>query len=806
MLVPFSWLKEYVHIELSPDELAKRFDLTGTAVESVKYLDKELDKVIVGLVVDCEKHPNADRLKVCQVDIGEEELRQIVCGAPNVEGGQVVPVGLPGARLPNGIELSRAKIRGIESNGMICSKSELGLGEDAAGIMVLDSTYEIGTPLAKALGLDDVVFELEVTANRPDCLGMIGVAREAAAITAAELKLPSTSVMEGVRPAAEMASVEIKDPELCPRYEARLIMGVKIGPSPLWMRRRLEKAGVRPISNIVDATNYVMIETGQPLHAFDFDQVGGGKIIVRRATEGERIVTLDEVERLLLTDDLVIADASRAIAIAGIMGGGYSEVTDRTVNVLLEAAHFKPESIMRTSRRLGLFSEASARFEKGVDPNIVQFASDRAIELMRELAGGEVLKGEIDVYPTRIEPRNLTLRTRRVNAILGASLETKEVSTILSHLGLGVKPASEDAHLLKVTVPTFRFDLEREIDLVEEVARLYGYDVIESTLPESSGKRGGLSPEQRMAGVIAERLISQGLFEARTYSFMGPQDADNMNLPADSAYRNAIPLLNPLSEEQSIMRTSLLPGLLKVVRHNLYREQYSVKEFEVGRVFMPADGAILPEEKRMLGIVLSGRVLGYEWYDKEKGRRFDFYDLKGVVTDLVERIGIGDWSIMPSKDPRFHPGKSADLLIGGEPAGAFGQIHPAVQANYDLPVEVMAAEISHDLLIEGASLERFFEEIPRFPGISLDVALVVDESVTNEEIIKMIEREGGDILESAGVFDVFQDGGIPAGKKSVAYTMTYRSTERTLTVEEAKERQAKIVARLQKDFNAIIRS
>ncbi|MHB0977416.1 MAG: phenylalanine--tRNA ligase subunit beta [Candidatus Aquicultorales bacterium] len=801
MLVPLSWLREYVEFDISPEELADRFDLTGTAIEEVHRLGEGLEKVVIGHVLECDRHPNADRLSVCKVDVGDGTPKQIVCGAPNVAAGQRVPVALPGASLPNGIVIGKAKLRGVESEGMICSETELKLGENAAGIMVLKESSEIGAPFTKVMGLDDVVLELEITPNRPDCLGIIGVAREVAAITGGRVTVSEVAVEESSLPISGRASVEILDADLCPRYEARVVLGIELGPSPLWMRQRLEKAGVRPISNIVDVTNYVMLETGQPLHAFDLDKLHESKIIVRRAAEGERMVTLDGVERLLSTEDLVIADASRAVAIAGIMGGEYSEVSHTTVNVLLEAAHFKPQSIMRTARKIGLLSEASARFEKGVDPNIIGFASDRAISLMKELAGGEVLKGAVDVYPAKIEPSVVSLRTERVNAILGTGLGSDEISGILEGLDLGVEKGRDGE--LNVTVPTFRFDLEREIDLIEEVARIYGYNTIESTLPESTGIRGGLSQEQKTVKAVKERLRANGLFEVTTYSFVDPGDVDMVNLPGDSPLKNGLKLLNPLSEEQSVMRTMLLPGLLKVVRHNAYREQPSVAIFEVSRVFRPVEGEIQPLEKGLVGIALSGSAGGGEWFASP--RQYDFYDMKGIVADLMRSLDIRDWAVAPASDPRFHPGRSAELLIGGEPSGVFGEVHPAVIRNYDLPNAVIAAELDEDMLVQTAAASKLYSEIPRYPAIVLDQALIIDERTSNEEVVAVVKKAAGELLESVKPFDIFRGGSIPEGKKSVAYSMTYRSPERTLTDEEAKAAQADIVAALEKELGAVVR-
>lgn len=803
MLVPLSWLREYVDFELSPEELADRFDLTGTAVESVEYLGKGLDNVVVGKVEECIKHPNADKLKVCQVDVGEGSLRQIICGAPNVAAGQHVAVALPGAKLPNGANIGKAKLRGIESLGMICSETELALGEGKAGIMVLDDAFKVGTPLVEALDLDEVIFELEVTPNRPDCLSMIGVAREVAAITGGRLRFPEVSFSESERPATDLASIEIRDEELCPRYEARVITGVKVAPSPAWMQRRLERAGIRPISNVVDVTNYVLLETGQPLHAFDYSRLRGGKIVVRRASQDERIVTLDGTERLLSAEELVIADESHAMAIAGIMGGEHSEVVDSTETVLLEAAHFLPESIMRTARKIGLRSESSSRFEKGVDPNGVAFAADRAISLIKELAGGEILKGSVDLYPNPIKTGRLEIRVARVNSILGTSLEAKEIAALITPLGLVVE-VLDGEEVLAVSVPTYRFDIEREIDVIEEVARLYGYNSIESTLPEGGDAIGGLTPEQKTARLVKDALVASGLFEVETYSFVDPRDADDMNLASDSSLRNAVKLLNPMSEDQSIMRTMLLPGLVKVIRHNVHREQSSVGIFEVGRAFHPIEGSDLPGEQQLLGIALSGLAAGGEWH--EGTRSFDFYDIKGIVENLIRLLGVVDWSLAPVDDSRFHPGRSARLTIAGEHAGVLGELHPLVMEKYDLPYSVIAAELNHGLLVKAMSALREFEEIPKLPAIGLDLALVVDEAVTHETILEIITREGGQILESVRPFDVFRGGAIESGKKSIAYSFVYRAQDRTLTDEEAKESRDKIVARLEREVAAVVRA
>jgi len=802
MLVPISWLKEYIDFELSPDELAEQLNLTGTAVESIKTLGEGLENVRVGQLLEVKPHPDADKLSVTTVYIGRPETLQVVCGAKNIKPGDKVPVALIGAHLPNGVEIRAAKLRGVTSQGMLCSQAELKLGNDTGGIYILPEDVEVGELFAKAMGLDDTILELEITPNRPDCLSMVGVAREVGMITGGKLRKPAVSVSESPEKAEDVASVEILDPDLCPRYVARIIKGVKIGPSPGWMQQRLQKAGMRPINNIVDITNYVMLELAQPLHAFDFDTLKGRKIIVRRAKNGEHITTLDGVIRELDESMLVIADAERAVALAGVMGGADTEVSDETVDVLLESAYFEPKSIMRTSRNLGLLSESSARFEKGIDPNGSAFAADRAAQLMAEIAGGSVMQGAIDVYPNIIEPKKLPLRMERVNAILGTRLSVEEIISILSRIELSASPV-EGTTDMWVIAPTFRPDLEREIDLIEEVARIYGYNNIESTLPESSGKQGGLSLRQKIAESIKNRLVASGLSEIITYSFIDPRDVDKLQVPEGDPFRWFVKLMNPLSEELSVLRTTLLVNLLRVLKYNVNREQYDVQVFEVGHVFWHEKGKELPEEETMLGIALTGAWQADQWYEKARG--VDFFDLKGAIEAVMDELGVTDWSVRQFAHPALHPGRSAELLIGDDSIGFFGELHPDAQAAIDMP-RAFVAELNFNKLIDKAKIVKTFAEIAKYPAISLDIAVLVDADVMHDRLLEIIEAEGRPILEQVRLFDLYTGKGIPEGKKSMAYSMVFRAPDRTLTDEEALDARERIVDRLNKELGAEIRA
>jgi phenylalanyl-tRNA synthetase beta chain len=802
MLVLYSWLKDYIDFNLSPGELAEQLTITGTRVERVEPVDLGLDKILVGKINTILPHPNADNLVVCQVDMGTEVL-QIVCGAKNMKVGDKVPVALVGARLPNNMEIKAARIRGTVSNGMLCSEAELGLGEDASGLMILDPEAQTGEKLQTALNLADAILELEITPNRPDCLSIIGIAREVGAILDKKKRKPGVSVSESEPSVSQVTSVEIKDAELCPRYVARVIRGIRVGASPVWMQHRLKAVGFRPINNIVDVTNYVTVETGQPLHAFDFEHLEEKRIVVRRAERGEEIVTLDGVERQLGPEMLVIADGKNPVALAGVMGGAYSEVSDETISVLLESANFNPVSISRTSRQLGLSSEASIRFERGVDPNGSLFAADRAIELMQRLAGGEVLKGAIDVYPKIIEPRKIWFRPARANAVLGTGLSVEEMIEITKRLELScdLRPATGD---FDVTVPTFRPDLEREIDLVEEVARIHGFHRISSTLPSSRARIGGLNRAQKIARLVRDILAHAGLWEAITYSFVSPAHFERLRLSTDDELARAVHIKNPLSPEQSIMRTTLIPGLLAALAYNISHDIYDVQLYEMGRVFHRREGQALPDESVVISGALTGAWRSRLWY--EKAMPIDFYDVKGAIEALLSHLGIDDWKLRSTEDPMLHPYRAADLLISSEAAGFFGELHPEVQQAYELPKKTYVFELTEEALVKNAKLERFYREIPKFPGIPLDLAVIVDESVPTERVQQVISREGGTLLKKADVFDVYYGEQIPPGKKSLAYSLLYQAEDRTLTDAEVKEIQQRIVSKLMEELGAEIRS
>jgi len=630
MRVSLDWLQDYIDTsDISADELAEKLDLSGTEVENIIKQGAGLDNIVVAQIKKIKPHPNADKLVLCDTFDGKE-TSQIVCGAKNMKEGDKVALTKPGAKLPNGMEIKKAKIRGESSSGMLASEIELGFGEDASGVMIIDEKLKPGQALDKALDLSDTILELEITPNRPDLMSMIGMAREIGAILGRDFKIPSIKIKESDKAATDVAKVDIKDADLNPRYIAKMITGVKVDESPQWMKKRLLAAGARPINNLVDITNYVLFETGQPLHAFDYDLLEGGQIIVRRAKAKEQMTTLDDVERKLETDNLVIADKKKAVALAGVMGGARTEVNDKTQNVLLESAYFKPQNIGKTSRSLGLISESSIRFERGIDPNNTDYAADRAAQLMQGVAGGTVLKGSVDVYPKPIKERKLKMRPARANSVLGIDLPAKKMEKTLSSLKLDVSLSNKE---LKVSVPTFRPDLEREIDLIEEIARLYDLNKIESTLP-GAAQVGKMTELDDLQAQLRNILTGFGLKEAITYSFIDPKKLEIL----PKAYRKSVALKNPLSEEQSALRTSLLPGLLDSLLYNVARKQSNAQLFEMGHVFLPSKG--VPREEKHLGIMLSGSFRSDAWHAKEKP--LDFFDAKGIVQIILKSLRIAE--------------------------------------------------------------------------------------------------------------------------------------------------------------------
>ncbi|MFZ3062909.1 MAG: phenylalanine--tRNA ligase subunit beta [Actinomycetota bacterium] len=823
MRVSINWLREFVDFDWSPERLAEELEMTGTAVEGIEKISSLLKHVVCGEITKIRPHPQADNLVVCEVDVGKSERLSIVCGAKNISTGDRVPVALVSASLLGGRRIGKVVFRGVESQGMLCSEKELGLGEDASGILILDTKAPIGKDINDIFELDDTVVDFEITPNRADCMSMLGIAREVAAITKGRVRFPKGEVAEVETETSSKASVEIKDTKLCPRYSARVIKDLSVGSSPIWLQQRLIKAGVRPINNLVDITNYIMMETGQPLHAFDYKRLGEGKIIVRRATEGEGLTTLDGVERRLTEEMLVIADPTGPVALAGVMGGAATEIGDVTTEVLLESAYFSPRIIYHASHKLDLRSESSSRFERGIDPNGTVSAANRAARLMAELAGGKVLKGVIDVYPDPIKPWTISLRPQRVNQTLGIEMKAQDMIGILERLELRTQTAKQsqkkaslrtpnaaqtgrrppELSTIEVTVPTVRPDVEREIDLIEEVARIYGYNRIASTLPESSGKHGGLTFEQQISGLIRQTLVSAGLQEVINYTFISPQDLEKVRLPASSPLRQAVRIKNPLSEDQSILRTTLIPGLLRTISFNAGYGIEGVQIFEIGRVFHPREGEF-PDEKTMVASAITGPWQPKQWY--EKAWDVEFFDLKGIVEVLLSELEIRNWELKKSDFSMFHPGRSAGIIIDGESVGLMGEIHPRVIEAHGLSKGVMAFELEEEKLVKHATLERMAVTPSRYPAISLDIAFTVDSKITAEEVEEIIRKSGGPLLQSVHLFDVYQGEPIPSGYKSFAYRLVYQSPDRTLREEEAAGNKKRVIKSLEEELGAVIRT
>ena len=797
MNVTLNWLKNYIDFEFSPTELADRLTMLGVEVESVKHLGTDLEGVIVGSVTSIQPHPNADKLVLCQVDTGGPEELQIVCGAPNVREGMLAPVATIGATLPVGLTIKRAKLRGETSEGMLCSEKELALSDDAAGLMELSTDIPLGTPLSEALGLDDIAFELEITPNRPDCLSLIGIARELRAETGNPLKLPTVDLTESDINAQDLTSVTIDAPELCPRYAARVIQGVKVTESPAWLQQRLESVGIGVINNIVDVTNFVLMEYGQPLHAFDYHKLTENRIVVRRAREGEHITTLDEIERELTPDMLVIADAERPVALAGIMGGYDSEITEATCDVLLESAYFNPSSVRATAKTLGIGTEASYRFERGADPGVVLAALDRAAQLISELAGGTICEGVVDVYPGQQPLTEIQLRPERVNFVLGTTLEASEMVQILKRLGFDVDATGDIYH---VTVPTFRADVTREIDLIEEIARVHGYDNIPTALPKGDIPVPVQDPKTEIRKRIKHFLLAAGMMEAVNYSFCDPNCFDKIRLNADDPLRNTLRLQNPLSPEMSVLRTTLTPGLLANAQHNRNHQIDTIALFEIGGVFVH-DGEE-KEPERVAG-VLAGQI--GEGVYSDPYRPPDFFDIKGLVEEMLEVCGVVDWTLQKTDTPTFHPGRNAEVLLGDKRIGVFGEVHPEVLENYDLPYKAYLFEFDLEGLTDVATFAKRFEPISVYPKVARDLAIVVDKEILSDMPTALIYTTGGDAVDSVRLFDVYEGEQVPEGKKSLAYTITYHSATETLTDKAVNALHDEVVKGLNRELGAELR-
>ncbi len=760
MLVSIKWLKDYVDINKNAVEYGDAMTMSGSKVEKVEELCKEIENVVVGHIMAIESHPYADKLVVCQVDVGEETV-QIVTGAENMKEGDYVPVALHGSCLPGGVKIKKGKLRNVESYGMMCSASELGIGEDSDGLYILPEPKPVGTDIREVLGMDDAVIEFEITNNRADCLSVIGIARETAATLGTTLRYPEVKYAEIPEKSEDFVKVDVRNEQLCPRYSAKVVTDVKIGESPAWMQDRLTKAGMRPINNVVDVTNFVMLEMGQPLHAFDLEKLAGHKIIVRNAVEGEKIVTLDTVERTLSAEMLVIADEDKAVAIAGVMGSLDSEIDENTKTLVFESAVFEQINVRTTSKKLGLRSEASSRFEKGVDPELASKTMDRLCTLVEQLGIGKVMSGKIDHYPVKRENKMIRINYKKVAAFLGAEISKDEINRLLGSVEFGIKEI--DSENADVIIPTFRPDMEGVADIAEEVARLYGYDKIPSVLMDTTFTAGGKSERQVQIDATKNSLAAQGLFEIYTYSFVSPQVYNKICLKAENPLRNAIKIINPLGEENSIMRTTLIPNMMDVLSRNYSRKVLAGNFFELSKVYLGDHFSEenLADERENLAIGMYGNV--------------DIFDLKGIIENLLSRLNIKRYRFVNSTHDSLHPGRTAELLVNNKRVGYIGEVHPEVLDNYELPVRAYVAELNFEELLDAADLNRKYRQLPKFPAVERDIAIVVAEEITAGQIEEIIRNKGGKLVETVKLFDIYRGSQIEKGYKSMAWSIAYLS-------------------------------
>lgn len=795
MKVTVKWLKELVDFDLSTAELVEMLDLSGTKVEATNSPGDKISGVVVAEVLNVEAHPNADNLSLVDVRAADGATQRVVCGAKNFSVGDRVPLARVGARLPQ-LTITERKIRGETSAGMLCSGMELGVSRDHSGILVLPQDATLGEDVVETLGLDDTILELEITLNRPDCMSMLGVAREIAALTGNPLKVPAVGLVGSDDVEAPM-SVTIEDARGCPRYVARYVEGVTVGPAPGWMASRLVACGVRPVSNIVDVTNYVLLELGQPLHAFDAARIAQRSIVVRRARRNERMTTLDGVERELHVDDLLIADPRGPLAIAGVMGGGESEVSAATTDVIIESAYFDPTSIAFTARRHLMRTEASARFERGMDPAMAPVAAARAAQLMVELAGGRASSTVVDEYPRPLERARIRLRPTRTNKLLGIDISPEEQARSLRSIELEVDDATG---VLDVRVPTFRPDLTREVDLVEEVGRLHGFHELPSTLPP--GRAGGLTRIQLSERALRHVLVGFGVFDAWTPSLISERDIDRLQLEPDHPAHRMVKTWNPMTEDEAAMRTTLLPSLLKAVAHNHAHGVGSIALFEIAKVYEPALDE-LPREAQVVAAVLAGSRRRRGW--NERGRNWDFFAAKGVIEAMLSALGVDEATFAQGRSMPFHPTRAASVSIGGTLLGVIGEIHPDVCDAFEVPPGAVAFELALAPVLAALPDRVRAVAPPRFPAVLIDLAVVVDESVPAESVRSVIREAGAPELVSARLFDVYQGDQVPDGRKSLAFALELRDPERTLTDEDAVAVRDRILPALRERTGADLR-
>jgi len=799
--VTLNWIKEFLDTDdLDASEVAEILTMTGTEVEKIEYFGSKFENIVIGEIISFSQHPNADKLSLCRVSTGKGEL-SIVCGANNFKQNDRVAVALIGAKV-GPITIKRSKIRGEYSEGMMCSEAELGLSSESDGIMILDGTYPLGESYAKTCGLDDVVYELEITPNRPDCLSIIGIAREISAVTGYKLIIPGFNTDGKINCDPDL-EIQIEDHMLCPRYSAKIFKDIPSMQSPGWLKNRLILCGIRPIGLIVDLTNYIMVETGQPMHAFDIDLLHSPKIIVRKAEPGEEMRTIDDTIRKLDHDALLIADEKKAVALAGIMGGKETEINPDTKNVLLESANFSGPSIMLTSKKTGLRSEASNRFEKKIDPELTVFALERFYQLFENITGYSNSPGIYDNYNKTSRERKIELRPDKVKQILGQDIDIKKISDILNSLEI---KNSINKNKIDAIVPSFRFeDLEREIDLIEEIARIFGYNNIKSQPTILSKNRGKYSKEQSTIKSIRQLLADTSSNEVINYSFISMDDFSSLGLDKEKDFKDYVEIINPINEDFKIMRTMLLPSLINTARNNINRNTRDISIFEISKVFIEKKTSELPEEILKLGILLTGKAVTKGWNEDE--REFDFFDLKGILESITSKFYIDPKIDISDKEyVFFHPKVSGDLLIGGKHMGILGKINPTILENIEIDQDIFYAEIDLDLFNANMKGLKEYKPISAFPSIEIDLAIVIDEKIKNKDIIEIIRKTGTDILRGISLFDIYRGKQVEQGKKSLAYSLSFRGENRTLKDSEVEIITNRIIENLRKNFNASLRA
>ncbi len=808
MKVSLSWLKEYVSVDLDVDDMAAKLTMAGLEVDAVEERYDYLANIVIARVDEVKKHPNADKLSVCKVNAGGNDSIQIVCGAPNVREGMFVPCALPGAVLPGDLKIKKGKLRGEVSQGMLCSASELRLNTDASGIMDLEGDFIAGTPLEDALKISDTVFEIDLTPNRPDCLSYIGVAREVAAFTDPRQKvmLPDYSLPEdkiGSVSIHDHAKVEIMDPDLCPRYSAGLLVDIKVEPSPFWLQEKLESIGLTPVNNVVDITNFIMMETGQPLHAFDFDEVAKGKIIVRRAGNDKEFTTLDSKVHTLESDMLMICDGQRPVALAGVMGGENSEISDTTTRVLIESAYFNPVSIRKTAKKTGIATDASHRFERGVDPDGTVNALKRAVSLMAQICNATIAKDLIDEHPNKPVPIKIDLNTDALNIRLGTDFDTDKIKEFLASVEFDVEK-TEDKRLT-VGVPSFRVDVLRPEDLSEEVARLWGYNNIQTSYPLVPAKGKVLNPKIALREKIRQTLTGFSFFEAINYNFIHENSCNRLNLSDTDKRRQVETILNPISDQMSVLRSSLVPGLLETMKKNISQQTDTLKFFEIGKIFIATQKGSLPEEIERLAGLITGSRTESSWYSKKTG--VDFFDLKGVIEGLLNALMIGNIGFEKIEDgscPYYQNGYAAYVKSGDTLMGTLGKIDEKVLKNYGLKQDAFVFDFSLNGIQELIPKSLTALPLPKFPSVSRDLTLIVDRSVTVGAILNQIEliSKKQSLIEKVFLFDVYEGQPLPEGKKSLSFRVVYRSASKTLKEKNIKKLHVNISKTIIDQFNA----